>query len=80
MQVDEKVVFDNWLGVWQSSQSPTVMGRWSAPRKNGIWNDTVLLLEFEENPDRNIKVCTTSLFNHSPRQASHVGRIDCICT
>ncbi|XP_035709855.1 uncharacterized protein LOC110852449 [Folsomia candida] len=54
--VDEKVVFDNWLGVWQSSQSPTVMGRWSAPRKNGIWNDTVLLLEFEENPDRNIKV------------------------
>jgi hypothetical protein len=53
-------VFDNWIGVWQSHQSPTVMGRHGTPKKNGIWNDTMLMLQFDEIPDRSIKVL---LFN-----------------
>lgn len=55
--MDEKVVYDNFEGVWQSSTSPTVMGRWSSPKKNGIWNDTAIMLQFDEIPDKNIKVC-----------------------
>jgi hypothetical protein len=55
--VDDKVVYDNWVGVWQSSQSPSVMGRWTSPKSNrGIWNDTVLMVEFDEDPGRNVKV------------------------
>jgi hypothetical protein len=51
--VDEQVVFDNWEGFWEN---PSIMGKCALNSTTKIWNETEVLIRWNEVPKRDIKV------------------------
>jgi hypothetical protein len=53
--VDDYVVYDNWEGVW-SLNKPNVLGKHVKSSASDIWSHTEILLEWEEPPEKDVKV------------------------